>query len=141
MSTTVRQTTLAWQAARAAAGAAADKAEELGVPVNVAVVDGSGLTLAFLRQNGAPLHSVSIAEDKAYTAVSFGLPTAQWHEEVGSVPRLWDGLTARERFCVLGGGLPIRVEGDLVGGIGVSGGTEEQDEECADAALAVLGLS
>lgn len=135
------QTTLGWQAARDAAASAMAKADELGVRVNVSVVDVSGLPLAFMRTNGAPIHSIDIAHDKAVTAVSYGLATGDWDKEVGEVPRLWDSLVARRRFCALGGGFPIRIGGDVVGGIGVSGGTEEQDIECAGAGLGALGLS
>ena len=56
------------------------------------------------------------------------------------MPRLWDSLVARPRFCALGGGFPIRVDDALVGGIGVSGGTEDEDIRCASAGLAALGL-
>lgn len=141
MSHVVTQPTLGSKAARVAASAAMDKADELGVPMNVTVVDASGLPLAFLRANGAPLHSIQIAEDKAVTAVSFGIASGAWDREVGDVPRIWDSLVARRGFCALAGGFPIRIDGGLVGGIGVSGGTEEQDVECAHAGLAALGLS
>lgn len=140
MSHTLSQQTLSWTAAQAAARSAADQAEALGVAVNVSVVDASGLPLAFTRINGAPIHSIAIAEDKAITAVSYGLATGEWDGEVGDVPRLWDSLVARPRFCALGGGFPIRVDDALVGGIGVSGGTEDEDIRCASAGLAALGL-
>ena len=140
MEATLTQRTLNWTAAQAAARSAAEKASELGVAVNVAVVDASGLTLAFTRMNGAPIHSISIAEDKAVTAVSYGLATGDWHGEVGDVPRVWDSLVAVPRFCALGGGFPIRFDGDLIGGIGVSGGTEDEDIVCANAGLDALGL-
>jgi uncharacterized protein GlcG (DUF336 family) len=139
MAQTVAISSLAWTAAQTAARSAADKAAELGVAVNVSVVDAVGLPLAFARINGAPLHSISIAEDKAVTAVSFGLATGEWHDAVGGVPRVWDSLVARPRFCALAGGFPIRQGDAVVGGIGVSGGTEEQDVACASAGLAALG--
>lgn len=138
MTQTVAVSSLAWTAAQTAVRSAADKAAELGVAVNVSVVDAVGLPLAFARINGAPIHSISIAEDKAVTAVSFGLATGAWHDEVGNVPRVWDSLVARPRFCALAGGFPIRLDDAVVGGIGVSGGTEEQDVECASAGLAAL---
>lgn len=140
MSHTCTQPTLSWRAAHDAAMSAMKRANQLGVAVNVSVVDASGLPLAFLRVNGAPLHSIAIAEDKARTAVSYGLETGAWDGELGGVARLWDSLVARPGFCALGGGYPIRIDGDLVGGIGVSGGTEEQDAECASAGLGALGL-
>ncbi len=139
MEATLTRRTLNWTAAQIAARSAADKASELGVAINVSVVDASGLPLAFTRINDAPIHSIAIAEDKAVTAVSYGLATGDWDGEIGGVPRVWDSLVARPRFCALGGGFPIRVDGDLVGGIGVSGGTEEQDVVCALAGLVALG--
>jgi uncharacterized protein GlcG (DUF336 family) len=111
---------------------AVQHAIQLGIKINVAVCDASGTPMAFLRMNGAPLHSIGISEDKAYTAVSFGLPTGQWVQILSKHSdgvRL--GLPTRPRFVQFGGGLPIHVNGTLVGGIGVSGGSEQQDEECA----------
>ena len=67
-----------WAAAHACVGAAVKAAGVLGLRVNVAVVDAGGVLAAFLRMPGAPLHSVDIAIDKAYTAASFGLATSQW---------------------------------------------------------------
>lgn len=109
--------------------------------MHVALVDRSGNTLAYLRMAEAFLHSESIAIDKAYTAASFGFPSGQWLEVIGDNPRLHIGLTTRPRLVVLGGGLPILIEGCCIGGVGVSGGSEEQDEACARAALAALGLN
>lgn len=130
-----------WAAAHAAVGAAAAEAEHLGVRINVAVVDAGGLLAAFLRMPGAPLHSVDIAIDKAYTAVSFGLPTSGWAEVLQShSAAVRQGLAQRPRFVAFGGGLPIVEQGLRIGGIGVSGGSERQDELCAKAGLRVLGL-
>lgn len=120
------------EAALRAVEGAVQHALKLGIKINVAVCDASGTQMAFLRMNGAPLHSISISEDKAYTAVSFGLPTSQWTQILSDHSdgvRL--GLPVRPRFVQFGGGLPINVNGVLVGGIGVSGGSEQQDEECA----------
>jgi uncharacterized protein GlcG (DUF336 family) len=120
------------EAALRAVEGAVQHAIKLGIKINVAVCDASGTPMAFLRMNGAPLHSISISEDKAYTAVSFGLPTSQWMQILSKHSdgvRL--GLPARPRFVQFGGGLPITINGTLVGGIGVSGGSEPQDEECA----------
>ena len=72
----VSQPVIDWPAAHAAAGAAVQAAQAMGVRANVALVDASGVLAAFLRMPGAPLHSVEIAIDKAYTAASFGLATS-----------------------------------------------------------------
>lgn len=129
-----------WRAASAAVQAAASAAEEAHLKINVAVVDRSGLLAGFLRMPGAPLHSIDIALDKAYTAASFALPTGEWPRVLQSHSQaVREGLQRRPRFVGFGGGLPIRCEGELIGGIGVSGATEEQDEQCARAGLAILG--
>ncbi|WP_399677712.1 heme-binding protein [Xenophilus sp.] len=137
----VPQRCIGWQAAHAAAGAAAAEAARLSAAVNIALVDPAGLLAAFVRMPGAPLHSVEIAIDKAYTAASFGLPTARWHAALdGHSPAVRDGLLRRARFVAFGGGLPVLEGGERIGGIGVSGGSEAQDEAIARAGLAVLGL-
>ena len=137
----VAQAVIAWPAAHAAAGAAVRAAEARGACVNVAVVDASGLPAAFLRMPGAPLHSVQIAIDKAYTAASFGLATSRWTEALQThSAAVREGLTLQPRFVGFGGGLPLVESGQRIGGIGVSGGSEEQDEAIARAGLAALGL-
>jgi uncharacterized protein GlcG (DUF336 family) len=132
--------TLSWPAAHAAAGAAVQAAEARGVRVNVALVDAGGVLAAFLRMPGAPLHSVEIAIDKAYTAAGFGLPTSQWSEALQQHSQaVREGLVLRPRFVAFGGGLPVRDQGQVVGGIGVSGGSEDDDEAIARAGLAAIG--
>ena len=127
-------------AAHAAVAAAVAQAERLGIRINAAVVDAGGNLAAFLRMPGAFIHSIDIAVDKAYTAASFGFPTAQWGAIVASDKMLHHGLNQRARLVMIGGGLPLR-EGDvLIGGIGVSGGSAEQDEACAAAAIQAVGL-
>ncbi|HSN79754.1 MAG TPA: heme-binding protein, partial [Rhodoferax sp.] len=79
MKVSVSQAVIGWDAAATAARAAAQHADSLGIAINIAVVDLGGNLAAFLRMPGAPLHSIDIAIDKAYTAASFGLPTSQWH--------------------------------------------------------------
>ena len=127
-------------AALRAVEAALRHATKLGVRVNVAVVDAGGLLAGFARMAGAPLHSIDIAIDKAYTAAGFGFSTAQWAGILRGDEALRLGMPERPRNVVFGGGLPIREGGALIGGIGVSGGSAEQDEECARAGLAALGL-
>lgn len=128
------------QAASLACQAAIAQAETLGIRINVAVTDGSGTLAAFLRMPNAFLHSIDIAIDKAYTAASFGFPTSQWPELLAGDEALKLGLPLRPRLVVFGGGLPI-VDGEQrIGGIGVSGGSAEQDEVCARAGLEALGL-
>lgn len=135
-------TQLGWELAQCAAHGAVRHASAIGARINVSVLDGGGNPLAFLRMPGAPLHSIGISEDKAYTAVSFGLPTSAWEGALREhSDALRQGLPLRPRFVMFGGGLPIRSGGMLTGAIGVSGATEQQDEECAMAGMAAAGLT
>lgn len=129
------------EAAMTAAVAAVAKATELGVRVNVAVVDGGGNLAAFLRMPGAFLHSIGIAQDKAYTAASFGFPTGKWLEVLAGDKDLRRGLATTPRLVMIGGGLPITADGLRIGGIGVSGAGEAEDATCAEAGVAALGLA
>jgi uncharacterized protein GlcG (DUF336 family) len=120
--------------------AAQRKAEELGKPFTVAVVDESGVLKGLLRMDNAALVSVQVAQDKAYTAVGFGIPSHSWHDFIKDDPPLAAGApTGIDRLVVFGGGYPIVIDGALVGGVGVSGGHYSEDMEIAEAALAVLG--
>jgi uncharacterized protein GlcG (DUF336 family) len=142
MDVAARQSTVGWEAASAAVSAAVAHAASVGACVNAAVVDRSGQLVSFLRMPGAPLHSVDIAIDKAYTAASFGLPTGDWAAALSShSDAVRQGLPLRPRMVMFGGGLPLVVAGERIGGIGISGGSETQDEDCARAALAALSLT
>ena len=136
----VRERSISMKAAAAATQAAVAHAEQLGIRINVSVTDSSGTLMAFLRMSGAFLHSVEIAMDKAYTAASFGFPTARWPIILQDDEALRIGIAQRPRMVIFGGGLPIHEDGELIGGIGVSGGSAEQGESCARAGLAALGL-
>lgn len=141
MAATTLQHTLTDEAAHAAVAAAVAHARGLGVRVNVAATDGSGLLMAFLRMPGAFLHSIDIAIDKAYTAAGFGLATERWPALLEGDAALHAGIPQRPRLVVLGGGVPIYAGPDCVGAIGVSGASAEQDAACARAGLAAIGLS
>ncbi|MBL8405783.1 MAG: heme-binding protein [Dechloromonas sp.] len=128
---------LGLQAADEIAGLALAEAAKAGIAICVALVDRAGHPLVFKRQPGAPYHAIDIALDKAYTAVSFGLPTGKWDKRLADASEmLRHGLMHRERFVSFGGGLPIKVDGARVGAIGVSGGSEAQDVAFCEAALA-----
>ncbi|MCB2018425.1 MAG: heme-binding protein [Hydrogenophaga sp.] len=126
------------RAASVACEAAVAKAEALGIRINVAVTDSSGTLAAFLRMPNAFLHSIDIAIDKAYTAASFGFPTAAWPQVLAGDEGLRIGMPHRPRLVTFGGGLPIRVDDQLIGGIGVSGGSAEQDAICAQVGIDAL---
>jgi uncharacterized protein GlcG (DUF336 family) len=109
MQVSATQSTVTWDAASTAVRAAVEKAAAIGAAINVAVVDRGGVMVSFLRMPGAPLHSVEIAIDKAYTAASFGLPTGQWHEALESHSvAVQRGIPLRPRFVAFGGGLPLK---------------------------------
>src|ERR1700685_46425 len=97
--------------------AAERNAAEMGQPFVIAVVDDSGVLKAFSRMDGAPLLSVQVAQDKAYTAVGFGMPTDAWHDFVKDDPPLAMGAAPGiERLRVFGGGDPRQVGGGGGGG-------------------------
>ena len=119
--------------------AAERKANEIGQPMVIAVVDESGVLKALLRMDRAPLLSIQVAQDKAYTAAGFGLPTDQWHEFIKNDPPLAAGAPSGiDRLVIFGGGYPIKVADRVIGGIGVSGGHYSQDMEVARVGLAVV---
>lgn len=119
--------------------AARAKASEIGVPMVVAVVDASGNLIALQRMDGALLVSIEIAWNKALSTVFLRMST----EDLGRLAQPGSPLfgihnAQNGRIVIFGGGLPIFQDGRLIGGIGVSGGTVEQDVACAQAALRVL---
>ena len=114
------------------------KAIEMGRPMCIAVVDGDGTLKAFTRMDGAALLSVQIAQDKAYTAISWGMATNEWYDFVKDDPPLLHGIIKTDRLIVFGGGYPIKTDAGIIGGIGVSGGHYTHDMEVAQAGLAAL---
>ena len=118
--------------------AVTNKAEELGIKINAAVVDEGANLKAFIRMDEAALLSSEIAQNKAYTAAAFGKPTHEWYPMIKDEPALLTGIVHTNKLVVFGGGIPLTVGGIIVGGIGVSGGTSEEDVLCAQAGLAVF---
>jgi uncharacterized protein GlcG (DUF336 family) len=117
--------------------AAAAHAAGLGKGFTIAVVDESGVLKALQRMDGAPLISVQIAQDKAYTAVGFGIPSHAWFDFIKDDPPLAAGaMTGIDRLVVFGGGFPIVRDGAVIGGVGVSGGHYSEDMSVAEAGLA-----
>ena len=115
-----------------------NKAEELGIKINAAVVDEGANLKAFIRMDEAALLSSEIAQNKAYTAAAFGKPTHEWYPMIKDEPALLTGIVHTNKLVVFGGGIPLTVGGIIVGGIGVSGGTSEEDVLCAQAGLAIF---
>jgi uncharacterized protein GlcG (DUF336 family) len=142
MAATFDRPSVSTELARAMIEAAEKKAAEMGHPFVIAIVDESGVLKAFSRMDGAALLSVQVAQDKAYTAIGFGMSTDAWHEFVKDDPPLAMGAaTGIDRLIVFGGGYPITIGGAVVGGIGVSGGHYSQDMEVAQAGLSAVPAS
>jgi uncharacterized protein GlcG (DUF336 family) len=118
--------------------AAIKRAKELNAKQNVAVLDDTGNLKAFGRMDGAPLLGVEGCQRKAYTAL-YGISTVDLYKRIKDDPSRLIGLSHFSRATVVGGGLPIVIDGEVVGGIGVGGGTVEQDIACAQAGLEVIG--
>lgn len=134
-----KQLSLSLELAQQAMSAALAEAHRLGVRVSLSIVDASGQLIHLAHMDGAPAPSRDIAHDKAWTAAGFGLATSAWEERLASMPpSVRDGLLQRPRLAMFGGGVPVKVEGMVVGAIGVSGATAAQDEQCAQAGVAAI---
>lgn len=131
--------TITLDAGLAILDAARSKAIEIGVPMNIAVIDEGSNLVAFARMDGAWLGSIDIAQNKAYTARAFDMPTKDLAPLAQPGGSLY-GIEASNhgRLIVFAGGIPLVSEGRVVGAIGVSGGAVEQDQEVADAGAAAF---
>ncbi|MFJ6621863.1 heme-binding protein [Kitasatospora sp. NPDC091335] len=140
MSDVVRRASVSSELAQKIIQAAATAALAGDKRFGISVVDESGHLKAFLRQDGAKLITLQVSQDKAYTAVASQLSTEQWSENLRKDEVIGNGApTGIARLVALGGGLPIVVDGEVVGAIGVSGGHWTDDVKIAEAGLAVLG--
>ena len=124
-------------AAQAVIEAARQKAEQIGVPMNIAVVDDGANLIAFARMDGAWLGSIDIARDKAYTARAFDISTKELAAKSQPGKPLF-GISHGGRVVIFAGGIPLKLDGQVVGAIGVSGGTPDQDHEVAEAGVAAF---
>ena len=130
---------LSLQGARLVMAAATRKAAALRVPMDIAVVDDGGHLIVFNRMDGAKLSSIDIAINKAWTAACSRRPTHEYAEIAApGRPAYGIHMTNDGRFTIVGGGLPIRVDNGVLGGIGCSGGTVHQDREVAQAGIVAL---
>jgi uncharacterized protein GlcG (DUF336 family) len=114
------------------------KAEEIGQPMNVAVVDDGGHLLAFVRMDGAIKASIDISTRKAVTAVLMDAPTADLTALVQPGAELYGLEQTAGGLVIFGGGIPLYRDGALIGAVGVSAGSVEQDVTVATAAAAAL---
>src|SRR5579864_5861131 len=114
------------------------KASQLGEAENVAILDDGGNLKAFGRMDGAPILCIEMAQNKAYTAL-LGVSTQDFFNFIKGDPSLLAGIPTLARVAAWGGGFPIKVNGGIVGAIGVSGApTVQNDVDCARAALALV---
>jgi uncharacterized protein GlcG (DUF336 family) len=124
--------------AQTLANAARESCNEAGYQVAVAVVDRSGLLQAFIRDRFATPHTVEVATRKAWTALSFRIPTSEL-ERATAPETVMMGIREASNALMVGGGLPIEAAGSLVGGIGISGAPGgDLDEDCARDGLAAI---
>jgi uncharacterized protein GlcG (DUF336 family) len=138
MEKTYTKKAITYELAARMVSTAIERAKELSVKQNIAVLDESGNLKAFARMDGAPLLGIEGCQRKAYTAL-YGMSTVDLYKRIKDDPSRLIGLSHFSRATVVGGGLPIRIDGEVVGGIGVGGGTVEQDIACAQAGLEVIG--
>jgi uncharacterized protein GlcG (DUF336 family) len=126
-------------AAQAVVEAARARAEEIGVPMNIAVVDEGNNLTAFARMDGAWLGSIDIAKNKAYTARAFDMSTKDLAPLCQPNQPLF-GINASNQgqLIIFAGGIPLEAGGSVVGAIGVSGGSVEQDHDVAEAGVAAF---
>jgi uncharacterized protein GlcG (DUF336 family) len=131
--------TVTLDAAQRVIEAARQKAQEISVPMNIAVVDGGNNLIAFARMDGAWLGSIDISQGKAYTARAFDMSTQDLAPLCQPGHPLF-GIHASNqgRLVIFPGGIPLQADGTVVGGVGVSGGTVEQDHEVAQAGAAAI---
>jgi uncharacterized protein GlcG (DUF336 family) len=132
-------TSITLEQAKTVVAAAEEKADEIGVAMNIAVVDAGNNLTAFVRQNGAWLGSIEIAKDKAFTARAFDISTADLAEVAQPGGPLYGIAVSNEgRVIVFPGGIPLKQGQEIVGAIGVSGGEVDQDHAVAEAGAAAL---
>ncbi len=115
---------------------ARQKANEIGVPMCIAITDESGQLIAFERMDGGKVTSAIVAQDKAFTAAGARKATHDYNAACQPGNLAFGIHTAiGGRLSVVGGGLPVIVDGEVVGGIGLSSGTPQQDMDCGQAGI------
>lgn len=135
-----RESVLPLSLAAKAAQAAVDKCLADGYRVSAAVVDRGGNVRALLRNDGAGPHTVESSRKKAYTSASLKRPTSELSELIAKMPSVQGLQHMNDHILMLGGGLPIEMGGEVVGGIGVGGAPGAHlDEACSRAGLNSIG--
>ncbi|OZB92900.1 heme-binding protein [Paenibacillus sp. XY044] len=116
--------------------AAEKKAKEMGLAEDIAIVDDGANLVAFHRMDHARIGGIDIAQNKAWTSVALQMPTSNLSKAAQpGQPSFGINTTNQGRVVILGGGIPLKAGDVIIGGIGVSGGTSEQDIQVAEAAV------
>jgi uncharacterized protein GlcG (DUF336 family) len=125
--------------ARKVIAAAEKKAAEIGQPMNIAVVDEGGNLVTHVRMDGAWIGSIDISINKAFTSRAFDITTKDLAEHSQSGGQFFGiHVSNHGRIMIFAGGIPIRMDGKVIGAIGVSGGSGEQDHSVAEAGAGVV---
>jgi len=137
-----KEAVLPFSLADKAAHAAMEKCTADGYRVSVAVVDRAGVVRALVREDGAGPHTVDSSRKKAYTSASLKRPTAELADLVAKMPAVEGLRDMNDHILILGGGLPVEMGGEVVGGIGVGGAPGGHlDAACAQAGLDSIGAA
>jgi uncharacterized protein GlcG (DUF336 family) len=137
-----KESTLPLSLANKAMLAAAEACQKDGYRVSVSIVDRAGVLRAMGRADGAGPHTVDSSRKKAYTAASLRRPTSELADLMTKVPTLQALRDINGEILILGGGLPIEIGGDVVGGIGVGGAPGAHlDDACAQVGLDAIGAA
>jgi Uncharacterized protein, possibly involved in utilization of glycolate and propanediol len=127
------------QDARRVIAAAEAKAAEIGQPMNIAVVDGGGNLISHVRMDGAWIGSIDISINKAFTSRAFDITTKDLADNSQSGDQFFGiHVSNRGRIMIFAGGIPLKRDGTVVGAIGVSGGSGDQDHQVAEAGSAAF---
>ena len=123
--------------ARRVIAAAEKKAAEIGQPMNIAIADGGGNLVAHVRMDGAWIGSIDISINKAFTSRAFDMATQDLAKMAQSGKPLFGiNSTNHDKVVIFAGGMPVRSDGTVIGAVGASGGTVEQDQKVVEAAIA-----
>lgn len=137
-----REAILPLSLATKATAAAVEKCKQDGFRVSASVVDRGGVLKVLMRGDGAGPHTTDSSSKKAYTAASLRRPTSELAELINKMPTLQALREMNDRILILGGGLPIEIGGEVVGGIGVGGAPGAHlDDACAQAGLDSIGAA
>ncbi|ABH00008.1 possible GlcG protein (plasmid) [Rhodococcus jostii RHA1] len=135
---TITKQSISADAAKRAIEAGEAEAARLGLAASIAILDESGILKALSRMDNSLLSGIQVSQDKAYSSVATQLPTSAWIGVTSASKDFELGLFSIDRICPISGGVPIVLEGRVIGAVGVSGGMPDQDEQIANAAAAVL---